>query len=524
MPDIRLNINGQDYGIAVDNCETLLDTLRERLLLTGSKRGCDTGDCCACTVQLDGKPVNSCLLLSVEAAGSEITTIEGIESPVLERFARLGAFQCGYCAPGAVVSASALTETIERPTDEEIVEAMSGHLCRCTGYTRILKALKDEPDNTHHEPDYDVIGQPVVRKDIRDKLTGKARYTADFHFPGMVYGALVCSPHPHARLISIDSSEALKQHGVLLALTAEDVPSVKYGVTPARYDETIFPEDVVRHQGEPVAAVFALNRRLAEMAADLVRVEYETLGPVVDPVSAMKDGAAQLHADYPKNINTEIHQDFGNVDEAFSSAAYVREDTFQGQRVHQAYLEPQAALAMEEGDLVNVWTANQNPHLVQVQLSRVLGIPQSDLRIIRPALGGGFGGKAETTKLEFLSVIATRKLKRPVMMLMDRRQTFLHGRGRHAQTVHLKSAFDEDGKILGIHERVTLEGGAYTSYGIITAYYSGNLLPILYKMPNFRFDAYRVCTNLPACGAMRGNGTPQPRFALESHLDLAAAD
>jgi 4-hydroxybenzoyl-CoA reductase subunit alpha len=187
-------------------------------------------------------------------------------------------------------------------------------------------------------------------------------------------------------------------------------------------------------------------------------------------------------------------------------------------------LEPQAALALEEGDLINVWTANQNPHLVQVQLSRVLGIPQSNLRVIRPAIGGGFGGKAETTKLEFLCVIATQKLKRPVMMLMDRRQTFYHGRGRHAQTVTLKSAFDKDGTILGIHEQVTLEGGAYTSYGIITSYYSGNLLPILYKLPNFKFDAERVCTNLPACGAMRGNGTPQPRFALESHLDMAAAD
>jgi 4-hydroxybenzoyl-CoA reductase subunit alpha len=273
-----------------------------------------------------------------------------------------------------------------------------------------------------------------------------------------------------------------------------------------------------------VAAVFATDRRIAEFAAGKVVVDYEPLEAVYDPKTAVGKDAPLLHERYEGNINTEVHQDFGDVDQAFSDAAYVREDVFQGQRTHQAYMEPPAALALEEGDLVTIRTANQNPHLVQVQLSRVLGIPQSNLRVIRPALGGGFGGKAETTKLEFLSVIAARKLKKPVLMVMDRKQAFLHGRGRHAQTIRMKSGFDKKGKLLATHEQVTLDGGAYTSYGIITTYYSGNLLPILYKLPNFRFDAQRICTNLPTCGAMRGNGTPQPRFAFESHLDMAAAD
>ncbi len=524
MPEIKVIINKQKHNLIVDVNETVLDLLRDRLHLTGSKRGCDTGDCGACTCLLDGETVNSCLTLAVEVDGGEITTVEGIESPVIERFAKHGAFQCGFCASGAVVSSAALIDKDANPSVEKIEETLSGPICRCTGYVRMIAALQNEEHQTSGSDRHDVVGQPVMRKDILDKLTGKARFTADFHFPNMLYGALVKSPYPYARIKSIDLTEALSDEHVLLGLTAKDVPQIKYGVTPARYDETILPLDIVRHVGEPVAAVFATDRRTAEIAADNVRVEYEPLQGVFNAADARADSAPELHEEFKGNVNTDIHQNFGDVEAAFKSAHYVREDTFQGQKIHQAFLEPQAALAMEEGDLINVWTANQNPHLVQVQLARVLDIPQSKLRVIRPALGGGFGGKAETTKLEFLSVIASRKLKRPVMMTMDRKQVFHHGRGRHAQTVRLKSAFNKDGSLLATHEEVTLEGGAYTSYGIITSYYSGNLLPILYRLPNFKFDAQRICTNLPSCGAMRGNGTPQPRFALESHLDMAAKE
>lgn len=524
MPEITLLINGEKTGLVVDNNETLLDAVRDRLHLTGCKRGCDTGDCGACTVLLDGRPVNSCLVLALEADGCSVTTIEGISSPIQAEFEKNGAFQCGFCAPGTVVSAAALLEENAHPDEATIKESLSGHLCRCTGYVRILQALLGEVEEEADDPDYSVVGKPVARKDIRGKLHGKTQFTADLCFPRMVYGALVTSPHPHARVLEVDPSEALAMDGVLLAIGPDDVPDTLYGVSPARYDETVLPRGVVRHVGEVVAAVFATDRRLAEAAAARVRVEYEVLPAVFDPALAMKEDAPQLHERYKNNVNTEIHMDFGDVDEAFANAPYIREDVFQGQKIHQAFLEPQAALAMVVDDQINVWTANQNPHLVEVQLSRVLDIPKSALRVIRPAVGGGFGGKAETTKLEFLSVIATRKLNRPVLMVMDRKQVFLHGRGRHAQTVRLKSAFSLDGTLLGIHEQVILDGGAYSSYGVITAYYSGALLPILYKVTNFRFDARRVCTNLPACGAMRGNGTPQPRWALESHLDLAAAD
>jgi len=527
MHEVCLTINDTPHRLFVDANETLLDTLRDRLHLTGTKRGCDTGDCGACTVLMNGEPVNACLVLAVEADGSLIRTIEGIQHPIQEEFIKHGSFQCGFCAPGTIASSVKLLEETDIPTDKEIANALSGNLCRCTGYSRIVRALKGEPDPALSEAEaskYTVVGKPVVRKDIRDKITGSAQFTADMYFPGMVYGALVESSHAHARILAVHAEKALQMEGVLLVLKPEDVPDTLYGVSPARYDETILPKNIVRHVGEPVAAVFAVNRRLAELAAMAVTVDYEPLPAVFTPAEAAQDDAPLIHERYKKNVNTRIDHDFGNVDEAFKDAHYVREDTFTGHRTHQAFLEPHASLAMAQGDMINLWTASQTPHYTHYNTARGLGIPMSKLRVIKPAMGGGFGGKAEATKLDFLSVIATQKLKRPVMMYYDRKQVFLQGRGRHGQEIKLKSAFAKDGKLQGTHEEVTLDGGAYTSFGIITTYYSGSLLTTPYMLPNFRFNAKRMVTNLPACGAQRGNGTPYPRFAFESHLDLAAED
>ncbi len=527
MVEIALTVNGEPVRLLVEPAETLLDVLRERLRLTGTKRGCDSGDCGACTVLLDGEPVNSCLVLAPEADGCEVVTVEGVEHPVQERFCRAGAFQCGFCAPGVVVSAVHLLERDPHPDEAAVREALSGHLCRCTGYLRMIRAIRDEMEEEAAgagDDRYRVVGRPVVRKDIEDKVRGRARYTADLYFPGLVYGALVTSPHPHARVVEVDPSEALAMEGVVLALTPDDVPDTPYGVSPARYDETVLPKPVVRHVGEPVAAVFATSRRLAELAAARVRVRYEPLPAVFDPEAAMAEGAPRIHERYERNVNTEIHHDFGDVEAVFERAPYVREDTFRGQRTHQAYLEPPAALAVPEGDTVTLWTASQTPRYVAYNVARVLGIPESSLRVVKPAMGGGFGGKAEATALDFLAVIAARRLGRPVLMVMDRRQAFEHGRGRHAQTIRLRSAFDREGRLLAVEERVVLDGGAYTGYGIITAYYSGALTTTPYRIRNFRFDAFRVVTNLPACGAQRGNGTPQPRWAFESQLDVAARE
>jgi 4-hydroxybenzoyl-CoA reductase alpha subunit len=535
---LSLRVNGRPLAVAARPASTLLSVLRDTLHLTGTKCGCGEGDCGACTVLLDGTPVNSCLLLAAEAQGAEITTIEGLAAngdlhPVQRAFVETGSIQCGFCSPGMILTAKALLDRNPDPTDEEIRDALSGNLCRCTGYVRVLDAVRRAAhpelprrvEEGESDDAYSVVGKSLPKKDAPDKATGRAVYTGDIRLPGMLRGKLLGSPHAHARIVSVDTSGAEALPGVHAVITARDVPSVPYGVSPARYDERVLASDRVRHVGDAVAAVAAVDDETAERALDLIRVEYEVLPGVFGIEEAMAEGAPRLHEDYPRNINTEIHHDFGDVERAFAEADLVREDVFRGQRAMQSPLEPHVSLARIETDgRITIWTANQAPHYVQHQLSRVLDIPMARIRVVKPAMGGGFGGKAEATRLDFCSVILARKTGRPVLMEFSRRETFAHGRGRHAQVIKLKTGVRRDGTLLGVHADILLDGGAYTSFGIITAYYSGVMLTTPYRLPNFRFDGKRVYTNLPACGAMRGNGTPQPRFAFESQLDLIAAD
>jgi len=535
---IALRVNGTMVEEAVEANTTLLSFLRDTLDMTGTKRGCDEGDCGACTVLMDGAPVNSCLVLAVEADGSEITTIEGLARngelhPIQRAFVDTGAIQCGFCTPGMILSAKALLDANPDPTEEEIQRGLAGNLCRCTGYVRIIEAVKraahpERPvrvEAGENQGGFSVVGRSVPKKDAPAKAMEKAVYTGDIRLPGMLRGKILGSPHPHARVLSVDTSEAEALSGVFAVVTADDFPDTRYGVSPARYDEQVLAKDRVRHVGDAIAAVAAVDEETAERALSLIKVEYEPLPAVFTVEEALAEGAPTLHEKYPGNVNTEIHQDFGDVDAAFREADLIREDVFQGQRTMQNPMEPHVSLAREEPDgRITLWTANQSPHQVQHQIARVLKIPRSSIRLVTPAMGGGFGGKAETTSLDFCAVALARKASRPVLMEYSRKETYLHGRGRHAQTIRLKTGVKKDGTITAVHAEITLDGGAYTSYGIITAYYSGVMLTTPYRLPNFRFDGRRIYTNLPACGAMRGNGTPQPRFAFESQLDLIAAD
>lgn len=534
---VLLNVNGRRHAVAVHPSATLQNVLRNTLGLTGTKKGCQVGACGSCTVLLDGEPVNSCLVLAVEAQGRQITTIEGIADgnrmhPVQQALMDVGGIQCGYCTPGMVISLVALLRRIPNPSDSEIKEAIGGNLCRCTGYKRIIEAVRRcasgsaRPAVQSEEfagAGFNVVGKSVPRIDALEKVTGRAKYAGDIRLPDMLYGKLLLSPHPHARIKSISMEKAEKLPGVKAVITGSDVPDVPYGVSPARYDEYVLAKGKVRHMGDEVACVAAEDEETAAQALELIDVEYEVLPAVFDPFEAMEGGAPRIHDKAKNNINAEIHHHFGDVEKGFAEADYIREDRFSTQRTVQAPIEPHACLAHYEGSgKLTIWTATQVPHYVQHQLSRVLGMPMGRIRVIKPYLGGGFGGKAETTPAEFCACILSKRTGRPVQIVYRRDEMFLHGRGRHAITIELKTGVKKDGRITAVQERAVLDGGAYTSFGIITVYYAGNMMPTLYKIPNFKYDGYRVYTNLPACGAQRGHGTPQPRFAFESQLSVIA--
>jgi 4-hydroxybenzoyl-CoA reductase subunit alpha len=364
----------------------------------------------------------------------------------------------------------------------------------------------------------------VPRIDGRAKVTGEAKYCGDLKFSGMLHGKILSSPHSHARILSIDTSEAEKLPGVKAVITHEHVPTMKYGISPARWDENIFCSDKVRFVGDKVAAVACVDEETCYRALRLIKVEYEPLPAVLDFLRAMDEDAPRVHDEYPKNISVEIHQEFGDIERAFAEAHHVRTDAFLGNRTYQAPIEPHSAISLWEADKLTVYSSTQSPYYFQYYIARIFGMAMGDVRVIKPYLGGGFGGKLEPTGLEYAGAVLARLTGRPVRMFYDRAEMFAHNRGRHAQYMEVTSGVSKDGQLLGFHANFMMDGGAYTILGITTAYYAGALLPLTYEFEHYKFDMYRVYTNLPACGAQRGHGAPQPKYAFESHLDNVAAD
>ncbi|MCX6153403.1 MAG: molybdopterin-dependent oxidoreductase [Candidatus Kapabacteria bacterium] len=541
---IQINVNQTDYEIAVNSGMTLLDLLREELRLTGTKKGCELGDCGACTVIMNGKAVNSCLVLALEADGSRVETIEGLAEgenmhPIQRAFVEKGSIQCGYCTPGMVMRTKAFLDETPDPNHDEIKEAITGNLCRCTGYTKIFEAIETAAAYINGKPikeikyqpqkgsiDLAVIGKRLAKLDAPDKATGRAIYTDDIVLPNMIYGKILFSPHAHAKIIFIDTSAAEALPGVKAVITGKDVTNITWGTSPPRYDENVLAKDKVRYVGDPIAAVAALDDETCYKALKLIKIEYEILPAVFDPFEAMAEGAPRLFDHkYERNINTHVDHHFGDVEKGFAEADYVREAKFTGNRIYQNPMEPHCAISeWDRHGRVTVYTSTQVVHYVHHQLSRILELPLGDIRVIMTNCGGGFGAKAATNHLEILSILLAKKVGRPVKMRYSRKEMYLYGRGRHKQHITMKIGVKNDGTITAVQQNNVLEGGAYSSFGIVTAYYAGSMLTTLYKFPNYRYEGFRVNTNLPPCGAMRGHGTPHPRFAFESLLSMIADD
>jgi len=373
-------------------------------------------------------------------------------------------------------------------------------------------------------PELSVIGQPLPKVDAAAKVTGQTLFADDLVLPRTAYARLLRSPHPHARIRSIDVSRAAAHPGVVATLVGSELP-IPFGILPVSQDEHALALDKVRFVGDPVAAVAALDEETAEEALKLIRVDYDVLPPLMSIVEALRSDA-RIHDYGPRgNVHKEVSFDFGDVEAGFAEADHVREDTFFFEGNTHLPMEQHAALASRGPDgKLTLWSSTQTPHYVHRALAQVLEMAAAHIRVIACPNGGGFGGKSDPFSHEIVAAKLSMKTGRPVKITLNREEVFYCHRGRHPVSMWIKTGLKRDGTITAMHFRSALDGGAYGSYGVASLYYTGALQTVTYRIPRYKFEGVRVFTNKPPCGPKRGHGTPQPRYALECHIDKFCHD
>ncbi len=373
---------------------------------------------------------------------------------------------------------------------------------------------------------FSVIGRPLPKIDAWAKVTGETRFADDLMLPRMAYGKLLRSPHPHALIKSIDTGRARALPGVYAVITGTDLPRLKFGILPVSQDEEALCTEKVRMVGDAVAAVAAIDEETAERATELIDVEYEALPPLMSIEESLAHPEIRIHeyGDGP-NVHKAVSLQFGDVETAFARADLVREDVFYFEGSTHLPMEQHAAVAQWGPDgKLTLWSSTQTPHYVHRLLAKILDTPAAHIRVIGTPVGGGFGGKLDPFAHEIAACKLAQLTGRPVKITLTREEVFYVHRGRHPVLMWVKTGVTKRGEILGMHFKTWLDGGAYGSYGVASTFYTGALQTVTYKVPAYKFEGARVFTNKPPCGPKRGHGTPQPRFALECHLDKIAAE
>jgi 4-hydroxybenzoyl-CoA reductase alpha subunit len=374
--------------------------------------------------------------------------------------------------------------------------------------------------------EFSVIGKRMPRVDAREKVTGEAKYAADYSLPGMLWCKLLRSPYPHARILNIDTSKAEKLAGVKAVVTGKDFGGWTWGWMPATRDEVPLAVDKVRYMAEAVAGIAAIDEDTAEEASELIKVDYEELPGVFDPEAAMKEGAPKVHDYVKNNISVEYHWNFGDVEKAFAESHIVREDRFRTARATHGYLEPPAILAYyDPTGYITVWAAKQSPYFHYRHLAACFKLPLSKIRVIQPFIGGGFGGtKNDSLAGDFCAVMLSKKTGKPVKYVESMEEELTTSRRRHSMIVYSKMGVKKDGTLTAIQHRVIADGGGYTAIGPLSLYLAGFMTTLPYKLPNFKYDGYRVFTNNPIGAAMRGHGITHSRFAAEIQMEMIAEE
>jgi CO/xanthine dehydrogenase Mo-binding subunit/aerobic-type carbon monoxide dehydrogenase small subunit (CoxS/CutS family) len=531
-----IDVNKQRFDVEPRPGQCLRTYLRERGCF-GVKKGCDAGDCGACTVHVDGKPVHSCVYPAVRAEGRSVTTVEGLASdgelhPVQQRFLDAQGFQCGFCTAGFLMTATALDA--EQLTD--LPRAFKGSLCRCTGYRAIEDAVRgvkhvEEPESGQS------VGRNLPAPAGPEVVTGTARYTFDLDVPGVLHLKLLRSPHAHARIRDIGTAAALAVPGVHLVLTHHDAPDRLYSSAQHEHveddpaDTRVFDE-VVRHVGQRVAAVVADSEAAAEEGCRRIAVTYDVLPSVIDPEEAMRPGAPVVHDKDPEvsgiarprdNVVAELHGEVGDVEAGFAEADTVYENTFRTQRVQHASLETHGAVAWfdEDTDRLTVRSSTQTPFLTRRALCALFDLPEDRLRVVAGRVGGGFGGKQEML-VEDVVVLAALRLRRPVKLEYTRAEQFFGATTRHPFVVRVKAGARSDGTLTALRLHVVANTGAYGNHGPGVMFHACGESLSVYRCANKKADGYSVYTNTVPSGAFRGYGLGQVIFAIESVLDELA--
>lgn len=544
MQQIRLTINGKLYHLLAGEHEMLSHLIREKAGLTGTKIGCEQGSCGACTVLVDGKAVLSCITPALRCDNADILTIEALAKDgklhkIQEKFVEKGAVQCGFCTPGMVLTALSLAPELDSAAGaavliQRIKEGLSGNLCRCTGYKKVIEAVAEyvleSSGKTVTDQRIFVAAKPVkggvgVRRpyiEAEKKVRGAAEYADDIVVKNLLHCKFLRSIYPHARLEEIDVSEALKLPGVHYIATGREIPG-KFGVLPISRDETAMAVNKVRYTGEIVAAVAADSEEIASAACKLIRVKYLPIKEFLSIDDSLNDAGdnERIH-DYGKfnnNIHKKAELRFGDQRQGIKDAEYTSKMFFEFDGVNHGFTEPHAATAYWDENGLTIITATQVPHYLHRALASVMEVPLNRVRVIKPYLGGGFGGKSDPFPHEVIVAHLSRKTGRPVRVRLSREEVFLTNHGRHPTRMTVEMGISGDGMMKVLDADIAIDGGAYGSFGVVTSYYNGVLLQAPYKLDNFGFRTYRVYTNKPQCGAMRGHGAVNSRFAVESLID-----
>jgi aldehyde oxidoreductase len=526
---ISFFVNGRAVDLTAPGSRRLSRVLRDDLGLTGTKVGCDAGDCGACTVLLNGVPVCACLVAAGQVAGLEITTVEGLAArPPLhgrlqQSFLLHGAAQCGACTPGMLVAATALLESNSSPSEPEVLGAIGGVLCRCTGYRKIVAAIMDAGvDVASQAPPAAgaAVGSRLVRLDGKKKVDGTEIFGADETPAGALGVRVIRCAHHRARFQLGDVEQYIAAHpGVILVLTAKDVPGIDcYGVIPRFADQPVFAHREARFRGEAIAAVVGETAALEVLDLTEFPVFWEELPALKTIDDALAADAPRIHEHREENILVRGRVLCGDVEKALSTADFVVEGEYETAFVEHAYIEPEAGFARRVGDRIEIQACTQSPYMDRGDIAKILGISPQNVRIIPTAVGGGFGSKLDLSVQPFVA-LAAWKVERPVRMVYSRRESILSTTKRHPALMRLRAGATRDGKLTALDFAADFNTGAYSSWGPTVA----GRVPVHasgpYRVPNYRALTRAVHTNLVPAGAFRGFGVPQAAIAQEQLYD-----